>query len=153
MLGFIWFVTSVFWAQVPIRAGNSVYFIDFSVGSVWLVQYTTTDQPMNHPLRSSAYVSFIADVGESGWRVLPSFQRDPGGTTVYWNTLVFHWSLSIPLYPFVLFTGIPAGLMWRNWFRSRKHARFGRCKACGYDLRGISGLCPECGASRPPSTP
>lgn len=148
VLGLVWFVSAFFWAQAPIRAGKTVYFVDFSVGSVWLVRYSTTHLPMNHPLRSTAEVSFIADVGESGWRLLPSFQRDPGGTPVYSNTLVFHWGLSIPLYPFVLLSGVPAGFMWRRWLRSRRDARRGRCDTCGYDLSGTSGVCPECGTSR-----
>ena len=35
-------------------------------------------------------------------------------------------------------------------FRLRKHrADFGLCLECGYNLRGIAGRCPECGASIP----
>lgn len=36
---------------------------------------------------------------------------------------------------------------WRWWRRSRR-TKEGHCEACGYDLAGIKGKCPECGASR-----
>jgi hypothetical protein len=36
--------------------------------------------------------------------------------------------------------------------RRRRRTRENRCVACGYDLRGSSGRCPECGASRAKSS-
>lgn len=30
-------------------------------------------------------------------------------------------------------------------FRGRRRRRQGRCTVCAYDLRGLSGVCPECG--------
>lgn len=40
-----------------------------------------------------------------------------------------------------------------HWHRSRARLREGHCRACGYDLRGSSGTCPECGADAPSTIP
>ena len=34
-------------------------------------------------------------------------------------------------------------------YRSRKRKKLGLCVACGYDLRGSAGCCPECGTEIP----
>lgn len=41
-------------------------------------------------------------------------------------------------------------LTLRNWYRYRRaksRRKQGLCANCGYDLRGVSAVCPECGAS------
>ncbi len=50
------------------------------------------------------------------------------------NTLIYAAALVIPLSFFPL----------RRWRRRRR----GRCARCNYDLAGIDGTCPECGAER-----
>jgi hypothetical protein len=62
-----------------------------------------------------------------------------------WKTQGQYWGLSIPLWMLLLpLAGLSIGL--RPWAR-----RFGdgRCRKCGYDLRGhaAGSLCPECGRS------
>lgn len=55
------------------------------------------------------------------------------------------WSLyvQIPLWIFVMLTGIPAAYLFR---RDRNRRLPGHCRGCGYDLFGnTSGKCPECG--------
>jgi hypothetical protein len=37
--------------------------------------------------------------------------------------------------------------------RGRSRLREGHCRGCGYDLRGSSGACPECGTPPPAETP
>jgi hypothetical protein len=55
------------------------------------------------------------------------------------------WIVHVPLGP-------PAGLLLVGWallrwvFPGKDEA--GACGACGYDLRGVAGVCPECGAGR-----
>ncbi len=43
----------------------------------------------------------------------------------------------------------PFGWDWWRRARRRRLIKSGRCVHCGYDLRGSTGLCPECGAERP----
>lgn len=56
------------------------------------------------------------------------------------NTAVF----AVPAW---IACGLPA-----RWRRSRE-ARRGRCVRCRYDLRGLTGACPECGLARGPGRP
>ena len=46
-----------------------------------------------------------------------------------------------------------ASLTLAAWLLERRRRRRGRCRACGYDLRGIEGRCPECGAEAQPPRP
>ena len=70
------------------------------------------------------------------------WSRDPA--TVRREIIVPYWSLA------VLTGALPA--VWlvrtaRRRLRDRRAAA-GLCTACGYDLRGSAGRCPECGAIR-----
>ncbi|HYE18999.1 MAG TPA: hypothetical protein VEA69_11175 [Tepidisphaeraceae bacterium] len=50
--------------------------------------------------------------------------------------------------------GLMALLWTRSVLRDRRRRRNGWCRYCGYDLRGSTGACPECGrASGPSPTP
>lgn len=59
------------------------------------------------------------------------------------------WSVMIPLW--IPTTGaaivLVAGFSFGRRARARARVRRGLCPACGYDLTGIHGVCPECGRS------
>jgi hypothetical protein len=59
-------------------------------------------------------------------------------TPAYHAVLVPHWALVVPL-------AVPPLLWARGRLRRRRWARQGRCRHCGYDLRGSPERCPECG--------
>lgn len=52
-------------------------------------------------------------------------------------------SIAVPMWiPSILF----AALAWKlSDRRSARRQRLGQCLSCGYDLRGSSSVCPECG--------
>lgn len=49
------------------------------------------------------------------------------------------WTIGVPAV-----VGLCVTLAWAG--RHRRRVGAGRCAACGYDLRGSPGRCPECGA-------
>ena len=49
-----------------------------------------------------------------------------------------HWLLVL------LFGAVPARKTWR-WLKAKRKGKDGFCRTCGYDLRGSSERCPECG--------
>jgi hypothetical protein len=60
-----------------------------------------------------------------------------------------HYRLMFPHWAAVIALGVPAlGLIWpiARHARTRRRARRGLCRACGYDLRATPRQCPECGA-------
>jgi len=54
----------------------------------------------------------------------------------------------IPYWSLALVAGAAALLAYRPIARQRRWIRSGHCGACGYDLRGSSSCCPECGRER-----
>jgi hypothetical protein len=75
---------------------------------------------------------------------LAGFEHHRGQFADY--TSVFEFSLlAVPLWPLVVLAlALPAVRIWLGR-RERRRARQGRCRECGYDLRGSPGRCPECG--------
>ncbi len=56
------------------------------------------------------------------------------------------WSLRVPLWsPVALGLGLAGGAAALRRVERRRRERAGRCGACGYDCRGLDGVCPECG--------
>ena len=60
--------------------------------------------------------------------------------TGFWLFAVPHWAVTLPL---------AAAVGWGLWLgrRPARRATRGLCPSCGYDLRGSTERCPECGAA------
>ena len=69
-----------------------------------------------------------------GWRWQPQYQADNSG-----------WIIYVPLYLPVLFFGGWLAYLLLPLHRRRRRRKLGLCVGCGYDLRGSSEKCPECG--------
>lgn len=144
----LWFVSYCFCIQLPVRFGAHLYSFDFSVGCIWIYDFAIWN-PATPLTDSRAHFTTFAFGDDAGWRALPSFEYTGPTTTPPPNgsQLNIRWILTLPLYPFFLSLGIPVLLMLRNDWRQRRRGRIGKCKKCGYDTSGITGLCPECGST------
>lgn len=69
------------------------------------------------------------------------FVGRPGSIIAPGNFRMF----GVPLWFVAMLALVYPAWSWRLLRRSRGWARTGRCVACGYDLRGSAGRCPECG--------
>ncbi len=68
-----------------------------------------------------------------------SAPRSPGTVTAQFHRLQIHMSV------FMLFVTIPLLTAICRWRNRRRRRNGNLCLQCGYDLRGSSGRCPECG--------
>ena len=60
----------------------------------------------------------------------------------------------VPLWPLTMALGLLLWYLWLNPSRQqRKRVRLGLCLRCGYDLRGSTARCPECGTACPMDRP
>jgi hypothetical protein len=55
--------------------------------------------------------------------------------------------VSVPFWAMALATLVLPLVALRQRLRDRRRRREGRCRRCGYDLRGIPNRCPECGTA------
>ncbi len=90
-------------------------------------------------LRDSGIVGFA-------WHRHDTLFRDRAGRLVgaetYRGLLIPLWAvLAISLSPFTLFV---CKFLFRRRI-TRRRQRVGQCSNCGYDLRGVTAICPECG--------
>jgi hypothetical protein len=74
-----------------------------------------------------------------------------GGAVLTFNVGLPYERYTIPQWLPVAVALLPAMLILlgalRKRYRTRMRRRKGLCLACGYDLRGGSEICPECGAA------
>lgn len=54
-------------------------------------------------------------------------------------------TVEAPAWSLALLASVPLSLRAGQYVRGRRWSRAGRCRQCGYDLRGTPGQCPECG--------
>jgi hypothetical protein len=118
-------------------------------------------------LTLAAYVAsgaFTVICGAFGWGVglgsgvVAVFQTSVRGCSLFgplnhlpyftflpWVGWKYFFDLTIPLWiPLTLF----AAVAWRLRIGDRRIRIPGVCQSCNYDLTGITGACPECGAAR-----
>ena len=80
-------------------------------------------------------------VGFTGWHTQTiGYGYEGGGGVEQHRLFVPHWAVAA----FLLVLPARRGL---GWLRSRRRARRGDCRACGYDLRASPDRCPECGVA------
>jgi len=93
----------------------------------------------------------------TGMRPMHGIETQPDWNMTYWfgwwraRGIAMHyarWIVVIPLWPFVLLTGVPG--VWML-VKTRRHTNPNACPACGYDRTGLPqsstgpAPCPECG--------
>jgi hypothetical protein len=96
---------------------------------------------------------FQASLGAFGEQVLEAqpprwISRGRTDFTTHWRFVYMSGRVVvIPLWmPTVLFGVLPTAALVRVT-RNRRRRKLGQCLKCGYDLRGSSERCPECGTS------
>lgn len=98
---------------------------------------------LGDPLRGNG-PGFDADLGWWPTSTAPNGQSMGPGPVYWWFTYssgTRGWLMEVPIWSFA----VP--LLAMAWFaRPRKRSLPGHCNGCGYDLRGLAGTCPECGA-------
>jgi hypothetical protein len=111
-----------------------------------------------HPASSPQSSFYNGDGIRVGWATTPEWLWKPEvesktanevrGNVQYLGPAYTY--LCVPLWPFVLITGLPAALLWSGDHARRRAERLGHCRACGYDRRGLAAQspCPECGSTR-----
>lgn len=82
-----------------------------------------------------------------GFRFHQQTQTDARGVSSRWTFAMVPYALLAAL------AALPPALRARRWVRANRRLASGRCRSCGYDLRGLPHLCPECGDRIFPAPP
>lgn len=128
--------------------------VDLHAGSARLDAASLTFPPPGKPadliasdMWSPGWHSYGAEYAvPTSWRdnLWPSYEHATG-TTTHGGFPFANWSVLVPYWlPVVITLMLPVWIATR-FIRSRRRCRRGRCKVCGYDLRGSPEQCPECG--------
>ena len=133
-------------------------------GSLYLVFYDQQRayaiDPANHPSQHQGVTSRWATE-----QILFSARRraeDPEVLSLAWGAAGFeflaigprsdwyYFILGAPFWALCIPPAVAAAWGAAAWRRDRLWRAAGRCRTCGYDLRGSAGACPECGAGGTP---
>ena len=114
-------------------------------GSSWNYRtFEATSESFDHAVKSmwwdsTGHVEFL------GFRVL----YNDGSSPRNWGPGSTFWCVIAPIWMIVTITAVPPAYWLLTAPRvRRRRMRKGLCPTCGYDLRGSTGACPECGAGR-----
>ena len=93
----------------------------------------------NYTIEDRGTFSFTSDISVAGMFLFP---------TTLWSGSIrlgqvpnLHLLMSALVFAVVSSVSLCLG----PWLTRRKRCKLGLCVACGYDLRGSAGRCPECG--------
>lgn len=130
--------------------------VNSSLGSL---MFAWTESGPNHSLPGEAVLFTRSTIPptrgplfEAAGLVVTTFHRlgftvgSDGTTSLPWNVVIVPWwFVMLPLVGlwFIVSTG------QRHHRRGERWMRVGRCRVCGYDLRGSRERCPECGTAMP----
>lgn len=127
-------------AAASTREGLAVFTSGIPAGPEWAWRVRSVSVPADDVDDASAAVFDPTNVHNS----LGGFKLAGGTFTIgpqtpgYRAVLVPHWAAALPL-------AVPPLLWARGRLRRRRWRKQGRCRHCGYDLRGSPERCPECG--------
>ena len=83
--------------------------------------------------------TFLGKLGFRGWDI----------TTISGNGRTDNAAVTVPIWVLEVLSTVAVAVFGYRWRQASRvqHRESGRmCAACGYDLRGSAGACPECGA-------
>lgn len=108
----------------------------------WQIEHTRTSGGLFYPgLRDAGHAGFA-------WFRYDTKLADRTGKVVGAET---YRGLLLPIWALFVASMLPAALVIGRWsvgsWVGRRRRQSGRCERCGYDLRGGTGECPECGQS------
>ena len=129
--------------------------------AVWLYRGYPTSMPMTHTSSYSSQRHQLGDplyayAGEGGgggssffvviqFRGHTNYRPRDGAGVVHVTWTAYGMPIWLPLVVFMIFPLYWLVIPLRAARRRRKRRRLGQCATCGYDLRGSSERCPECG--------
>ncbi len=127
--------------------------------SYWGVRYTkATDTSLSMCRLAWGRIDLIRVDRETLRQLIPSGFPQPGVIHIQgfngWRTSwkahyklnrYFYGAVALPFWPLVMLFSSTLWFAWMPLHRRRKRKKLGLCVKCGYDLRGSTERCPECG--------
>lgn len=95
--------------------------------------------------RIDAAIPLGSKIGSHEYRVGTAAFYRRGDPSVSYRFAMLYEDVVVPWWSVILMSLLPPLLWLRSALVRLRRTRAGRCTACGYDLRGSSQRCPECG--------